>query len=88
MTWHPILEIHELEPGRWELREYDGRPYGLIELRRTSDGLRFCCAFRGRVIGWSQTLRKGVEEVHRAFLQSHGPQDGSISDHGTETPGG
>lgn len=80
--WHPILALHESVPGRWEMKEYDGQTYGIIEIRRTSDGPRYRCEYRGTVIGWSHTLRKGAEEVHRAFLRSHGPQGGSISDHG------
>ena len=82
-TWHPLLELQEPTPGRWELNDYIGRPYGTIEIRRTPGGVRYRCEHQGDLIGWASTLRLAAERVHQTFLRTHGPQGGSISDHGT-----
>ena len=80
MDWHPLLASHEPSPGIWELLDYADRPYGRIELRRVSDGLRYRCEYSGELIGWSTSLRTACERVHQAHLRSHGPNGGPLSE--------
>lgn len=83
IDWHPVLDAVEDPPGVWTLSDFYGVPYGQVALRRVENGSRYRCTFRGQLIGWSATLLVGCARVHDAFLRSHGPQGGSVSDHGT-----
>ncbi|MFE1644122.1 hypothetical protein ACFM35_00900 [Microbacterium sp. P01] len=72
--WHPLYAARELEPGVWVLTDAQDREYGRIEIRRVTAGVvRYRCAYRGELLGWSTTLRLACERVHRAFISSHGP---------------
>lgn len=55
-----------------------GETYGVIELRRVMNetDVRYRCEFRRDVIGWGTTLRGSCEQIHQAFLRSHGPAAG------------
>lgn len=75
MSWHPILAAVEEAPAVWSIRD-QYREYGRVELRRTVDGPRYRCEYRGVLIGWATTLRVGCEHVHAAYLRAHGPQGG------------
>jgi hypothetical protein len=80
-TWHPLLEAVEGPTGSWRMLDSMGKQYGSIEIRRVMNGtdIRYRATFRGEVIGWSTSLRFACEEVHRAFLRSHGPRGGPIA---------
>lgn len=75
--WHPMLAAVEVSPGRWHMVEPAGRVYGVIELRRTADGLRYRAAHRSDegdvALGWSTSLRHTCERVHRAYLTAMSP---------------
>jgi hypothetical protein len=66
-----------------------GKQYGSIEIRRVMNGtdIRYRATFRGEVIGWSTSLRFACEEVHRAFLRSHGPGGGPVAAWGSRDAG-
>lgn len=70
--WHPILATVEVETGVWALCDQRGE-YGRIALRRTVDGPRYRCEFRGELIGWATTLRGACKGVHGAYIASHSP---------------
>lgn len=70
--WHPILEAVEISTGAWSMQDQQG-PYGRVELRRTADGPKYRCEFRGELIGWASTLRRACWEVRGAYIRSHGP---------------
>jgi hypothetical protein len=77
--WHPILAAVELEPGRWTMVDPAGREYGLIEIRRTPDGIRYHCEHRGEEIGWATSLKVACERVHYAYIRSHSPASGAAA---------
>lgn len=86
VTWHPILAAVETSPGRWLMRDPDGRDYGAIELRRIGpDTLRYRAEHRGELIGWAATLRTACERVHAAYIAAHGPGGGPVADWGELT---
>lgn len=74
LRWHPILAAQEHQPGVWTMTDPAGREYGLIEIRRTTDGVRYRVSHGERVIGWAASLRVATERCHAAFLASLGPQ--------------
>lgn len=73
MRWHPILATDEPEPGQWLLRDSYGRDYGRVVIVRLDGEVRFRAEFRGSLLGYTSTLREACENVHAAFLRSHGP---------------
>ena len=74
-TWHPILAAAEPEPGRWRLIDSTGREYGTVTIVRVDGRVRYRAEFGGRLLGWGTTLRGACEQVHHAFVRSHGPGD-------------
>jgi hypothetical protein len=61
--WHPIMQAHEYEPGRWVMLDSYQKPYGLVEFVRRGGEL----GYRARrwaqeskdqtVIGYYRNLR-------------------------------
>ena len=88
--WHPILAAEEGPTGTWRLIDGTGKTYGMIEIRRVMNGtdVRYRAVFRGEVIGWATSLRVACEQIHRVFLQAHGPGGGAVADWGRAGPGG
>ena len=80
-SWHPILEADEAPPGTWRMLDGTGKHYGTIEIRRVMNDtdIRYRVSFRGDVIGWATSLRLACEQLHKAFLRSHGPGGGPIA---------
>ena len=74
--WHPILAAVEREPGIWDMVDPMGVAYGHVEIRRTSDGLRYRCEHRGELIGWATSLRVACLRIHRAYIRAHTPVSG------------
>ena len=82
--WHPLLAAQEGPSGTWTLVDAFDRVYGTIEIRRVNaTEVRYRAGFRGKVIGWSTTLRLACERVHDEFLRNHGPNGGQIASWGT-----
>lgn len=65
-SWHPLLATVEPEPGVWVMLDPEKRPYGLVRLSPTSEGLRFKAVHAGVVIGWGMSLRGACERIHHA----------------------
>lgn len=65
-----------------------GRQYGTIEIRRVMNDTdtRYRVTYRADVIGWATSLKLACEQVHRAFLRSHGPGGGPIASWGGRSP--
>ncbi len=78
--WHPILTAEERTPGKWTMLTPDGEQYGVVEIRRTADGIRYRCAFRGAELIPTTSLRDACARVHRAYIAtlSPGPPPGGI----------
>jgi hypothetical protein len=73
MRWHPILAADEPEPGQWHLRDAYDREYGRVVIVRLDGEVRYRAEFRDELLGYTTTLRRACENVHAAFVRSHGP---------------
>ena len=78
--WHPILAADEVTPGTWHMVDPSGRRYGVIEIRRTADGIRYRAEYHGGdgaiLLGWGTSLRLACARVHRAYLSAMSPASG------------
>ncbi|GAA3010673.1 hypothetical protein GCM10010461_21360 [Microbacterium aurantiacum] len=84
--WHPLLAAQEGPTGTWHLLDGFDRAYGTVEIRRVNaTEVRYRVSFQGDLIGWSSTLRYACEQVHAAFVRSHGPNGGPIASWGAST---
>jgi len=52
------------------------RVVGIIDLRRTPEGLRYRVEHRGELIGWATSLRIAAERLHRAIIATAAPGGG------------
>jgi hypothetical protein len=72
-TWHPLLDAKEIEPGHWQLFDGVQRLYG--EVRREEKDYRADRVWKDgtvETIGRYPSLRVALEQVHAAFIRSHG----------------
>jgi len=75
-----MLAAVEVSPDICDMVDPAGKRYGMIEIRRTVDGIRYRAVHHAgdgdRLLGWGTSLRLAGEHVHRACVSAMSPASG------------
>lgn len=81
--WPPILSAVESPTGVWSLTaQYADEPYGVVEIRRTAEGIRYRASLYGQELGRATTLALALERVHGAYIRTLGRDGGAVASWG------
>ncbi|KAA9110373.1 hypothetical protein [Microbacterium rhizomatis] len=75
--WHPILTAQEGPTGTWRMLDPDGRVYGVIEIRRLNNEIRYRAKLGDEVIGWATSLRLATHRTHLEHMRRNGARRGA-----------